>query len=482
MLVRNLSDAGSLDEAEPDAGDFAILGQDNSGVISGGEVTATSPEGMSVNVAAARVVINGTPYSFDATSLTLNASSGAANRFDLVGWTASGPSFITGTASANPEFPDFSPLTFVAGAAVYVGQSVTTIAQERITEKIHSVLASFKRQYTTEDDVVVELSTPAQISGFQILANGRLKWVDSVLRRTAAQAMEFLTSLTVKQPVATAAALIVRAAAGATSAHTVLRVESSGGTSLATVAGDGRFQAPNYRRGSGNPNGFASGIVGDEYVDTTATNPNLMKWMKTTSSGTSGWVSVRSYVANESALPTGALLPWTGLTTDPIPTGFSLCNGANLAVNASTQALADLIGTRFGTAPAGFVTLPDLRNRVVAGASTVTIAGIGTLGVGTVLGDNVRTIGIEHMPWHDHVAHDPGHAHPQPGPYWYYRGSAYHNNWHPAHSSSALPHLYAEPWGFDHTAVTGVTIGGRGGGQGFGIMQETIGMNWLVKW
>src|SRR5690606_22528006 len=104
---------------------------------------------------------------------------------------------------------------------------------------------------------------------------------------------------------------------------------------------------------------------------------------KTTISGTSGWISLRQYVSNESALPTGSLIPWVGSTGDPLPAGTSLCNGGNLAVNANTQDLANLIGTRFGTAPEGFVKLPDLRNRVVAGASTTAISGVGTLGVGT---------------------------------------------------------------------------------------------------
>jgi hypothetical protein len=488
MLVRNLPDAGSLDEAEPDSGDFAILGQANSGIISGGAVTATAPESMAVNLGAARVVIGGTPYTFGAQDLTLTPSSGGANRFDLVGWTSAGPAFITGDANANPEFPDFDPATYVVGAAVYVGQSVTVIAQERITEKINHVLASFKRQFTAEDEVVVDLTTPLKTSGFQVLSDGRLKWVNSVLKRLGDQAVEFLTTLTMKQPLSSVAALVVKAATGATGAHTLVKIEAPGSsTAMATIYGDGRIDAPNYRRGTGTPNGVVSGIIGDLYVDKAATNANLAVWVKMTASGTSGWQSLRSYVANESSFPTGALVPWSGLTTDPIPVGFSLCQGGNLAINASTQDLADLIGERFGTAPEGFVKLPDLRNRVVGGASTSAVwAGVidDALTVGTTLGQNVWQLVGSQVPIHNHAVTDPGHTHPQEGPRWYYKPGIYgFPAFRPGGTGTPnSPGQWVEDQYFNRSAKTGISTKNYGGGDPLVMMQATIGMNWLVKW
>lgn len=488
MLVRNLPDAGSLNEAEPDSGDFRILGESNSGVLSGGEVTASAPESMTVNVAAAEVVIDGTPYSFTSQALTLTPASGGFPRFDLVGWTSAGPGYLTGEASGNARFPAFDPKVFVVAAAVYIDTGATAIAQAQITEKVYRPLVTFKRRWANETDAVFDWTTPAQANGFKALTNGSLQWVNSVLRRTGSAAMEWVTTLTLKQSATTAIALILKAASGAGATHKLLDVRGgSSDTSLASINALGQFVADNFKRGTGSPAGAVSGNLGDFYIDQTATNGNLALWFKTVNGGTSGWVSFRVYSASESSLPTGAIIPWTGEIDDPIPSGFSLCTGGNLAVNASTQDLADLIGTKFGTAPEGFVKLPDLRNRVLGGASTAPMwPGIidETLTVGTTLGQNAWQLTGSQVPLHSHPVNDPGHVHPQEGPRWYYKPGIWgFPAFRPGGTGTPTsPGQWVEDQWFDRRATTGISIGNYGGGEALVMLQATFGVNWLIKW
>ena len=74
-----------LDQAEPDSIDFEILGNNNSGVINGCEVTPTPVAGGSVAVSAGTVVINGSMYSVPAVPYLVLANAPiSGNRFDMV--------------------------------------------------------------------------------------------------------------------------------------------------------------------------------------------------------------------------------------------------------------------------------------------------------------------------------------------------------------------------------------------------------------
>jgi len=84
--------------------------------------------------------------------------------------------------------------------------------------------------------------------------------------------------------------------------------------------------------------------------------------------GTGVIVSASSSFAYGSVVPSGAILMWKG-ATNAVPTGWALCDGKN------------------GT--------PDLRDRFVVGAGT-SYAVSNTGGAATV------TLGIDHMPSHDH--------------------------------------------------------------------------------
>jgi microcystin-dependent protein len=146
----------ALDQAEPDALDFEILGSRTSGVIEGCEVTAQSTPDATVNVAAGYVVLNNVAYSVAASAnLALGALTTSNNRFDLVIARKSGDTVtITSVAgvesAANPSYPlsvsrlapgvtadptkHIDPATDVVLAAVY-RSGATSVTSSRIVDK-----------------------------------------------------------------------------------------------------------------------------------------------------------------------------------------------------------------------------------------------------------------------------------------------------------------------------------------------------------
>jgi microcystin-dependent protein len=156
----------SLDQAEPDALDFEILGNRSSGVLSGCEVTYAG----AINVSAGSVVINNVAYQVSAVTALAMPTAPTTNRFDLVivrlNTTTSVASVTTlaGTESAtNPTFPKSAvraiagtdtvyvdPATDVVLAAVYRSGSLLSTA--RIVDKRASLKSNISLQGTTAPD------------------------------------------------------------------------------------------------------------------------------------------------------------------------------------------------------------------------------------------------------------------------------------------------------------------------------------------
>jgi microcystin-dependent protein len=100
----------ALDQAEPDSIDFEVLGNSNTGVISGCEVTPTTVQGTAVAVAGGVVVINGTVYAVEPNSYLPLPSPPSTLRFDLIvarvsGSTASVVCLFGSESATNPAFP-----------------------------------------------------------------------------------------------------------------------------------------------------------------------------------------------------------------------------------------------------------------------------------------------------------------------------------------------------------------------------------------
>jgi microcystin-dependent protein len=100
----------SLDQAEPDSIDFEILGNGNSGVVSGCEVTPTVVQGGSVSVSEGAVVLNGVRYPVAANSFVVLPAPPTSARFDLVvarlsGSTMQCVALFGNESSTNPTYP-----------------------------------------------------------------------------------------------------------------------------------------------------------------------------------------------------------------------------------------------------------------------------------------------------------------------------------------------------------------------------------------
>ena len=171
LVIPNATDTTSgnryqaLDQAEPDALDFEIVGNTgSSGVVSGGVVTSTG-SAANVAVSAAVVAVKGTAYTVAAAASLALPIAPADNRFDLVIARVSGGTatlvVIPGANSAtNPTLPksravvnSFDPAahidlnTDVVLAALYrTGSGVVTAS--RITDKRTMLSSSIRDQGT----------------------------------------------------------------------------------------------------------------------------------------------------------------------------------------------------------------------------------------------------------------------------------------------------------------------------------------------
>lgn len=100
----------SLDQAEPDSIDFEVLGNSNSGVISGCGVAQTPVQGNAVSVDSGVVVLNGVVYTVAANTYLTLPTAPATFRFDLVvarltGSTMSVVALQGSESASNPTFP-----------------------------------------------------------------------------------------------------------------------------------------------------------------------------------------------------------------------------------------------------------------------------------------------------------------------------------------------------------------------------------------
>ena len=115
--------------------------------------------------------------------------------------------------------------------------------------------------------------------------------------------------------------------------------------------------------------------------------------------------------AQSSALNPGQVIAYAGLNA---PTGFLECNGTEVST-AQYPALAAILGTRFGTAAAGKVKLPNPTEAAIMGAGGTRVAGVATA-AGSSFENNTTSLTIAHLPEHQHVIdticeENPGHVH-----------------------------------------------------------------------
>lgn len=483
FVIPNTPDTAHGDIAEPDAGDFNALGVRSTGVISGCAVTAQGSPNLTVAVASGVVVVDGVISAITAGNVVIQAGD-SEPRFDLVlaAKTSGTLSVLRGTASTNPRFPSFDPSLFAILASVYVRASTTSILSTDIVDKRIKMEATFQRRYADASadgtTAAIDLTNTFDNKTFRIISSGEHRWMSSILKRTSDSAMEWATALTVRAADLAQPLLTLRARALDLANQRMLRfVAADGTTEIAYVNGLGQLFAENFRFGNGTPEGSVTANRGTLYIDRNVP-ANASLWLKTTDASNTGWVSFRQFAANESALPTGSVLPYLGTVA---PSGFVLANGNAYASTGGTyDALFAIIGQNYGTPGAGLFNVPDFRGRLLAMQG-----GVLNLAMYSFAGDTDAQVAltVDNMPSHNHDVVDPGHSHPKPfsAPYWIFKDPGDATGFHPSTDEPlTTPHMWYVK-NFDDSAQTGVSIGNKGGGQAFSILPPVAALNYIIK-
>ena len=136
-LLPNTADAFDQEQAAPDSVNWEMLlaGFQRTGVISGCEVTESSPTAQTVDLAAGVVSLDGSKITISAQpDLAVTAADGTNPRKDLISVNSSGTAVVTaGTAASPPAIPDI-PANSVELAVLLVPANDNDHADEQIND------------------------------------------------------------------------------------------------------------------------------------------------------------------------------------------------------------------------------------------------------------------------------------------------------------------------------------------------------------
>ena len=363
--IPNSVDVTYTDVAEPDSGDFSVLGNHRNGVVTGCEYSFASGT-LTVTSSDNLVVRNGVPETVPAgASVSLT---GTGPRFYLICWNGSALVPLAGDVDPdNPVFPDLPTdgegTSYVALASVYVASDGNKVAVDK-----RLLLAPGLYGWTTSSNDFIQNRNSGGVN-FAVKGDGAVRWG------------------TVGAPSVYRDGTVLRVSSGLTVTQDLTVDEDLAATNGAFT---GTVSASNLSRGSGTPSG---GTPGDLYQRTTG---------ELYFRANSGWEQVAP-----SPTPAGTIISNISSTT---PDGGWLKLDGSEVPNA-----ASLYPALWAVAPAAWkvtsskLVLPDMTSRTLLGAS----AAAGTLG-----GSNSRTIGLNEMPTHKHftgnsriVTNDGGSAH-----------------------------------------------------------------------
>lgn len=195
FVIPNATDVGvDLDQAEPDALDFNLLGNHRYGVIDGCAITVSGSSWV-VNRAPGTYVVDGA-LAKGGGQITLPTASQDL-RFDLiVGDAAGGLSAIIGTADPNPSFPQFDDTVTVFAAILVVPGATPPQADDVIDKRL-----MLKQRFVTAVDsgVVLESADTTSLANkFAIDHDGKVRWGnDTTLERVGAGALRITQHLDV---------------------------------------------------------------------------------------------------------------------------------------------------------------------------------------------------------------------------------------------------------------------------------------------
>lgn len=408
FLIPNSNDPiVSYRQAEPDAGDFSVLGNDRYGVFYGC-LLAVNTLSLAMTGGPHVIMSNGVVQVIEASGeVTLNTGS-STDRFDLVGWDtlSSSLTVVPGAPVDDPTFPAI-PDGFVIFAAVFVPAGASSITSINVVDK-RVLLLNGARGSAASDEVFLQNRYAGGGVGFQALGDGSMSWADGAV------------SLALTGDQLTVSGRALRALNGLNVTGSVV---VNGSASLT-----GTLTASNYKRGNGDPNGLSiSGTYGDEYN-------NLLTGQK--------------YIWR------GDEVGWAEIYADEYPPGTviaSLLSGSAAATHM--VGWIPLLGGTFSDAEMGRIpslgdpfsawdndngtwTVPNLTGRFLAGGAVGTLGGNSQVVLSTAQlpshrhfsgagatgasgghnhtisvsagGDHAHTVGSGS---HTHTLADPGHSH-----------------------------------------------------------------------
>lgn len=331
--------APDFQTAQPDQGDFVILGNSRYGVISGCKVEPGTGNQISIGAGTINVLnFNGTIVPVNsASSLSVDTlSGGSVSRFDLVAYYNGAFSIVKGVGSANPVFPDVLD-NMVVLAALYLKPNNTFV----VIDKRNFLQPSAVSVDSAQDIVTAHKSIGSGSSlkkKFTIEHDGKLKWSDATNNNDTD-------------------ASVYRSGVGEITVSNTLKATDISATGSIKLNGYDAVTSQHLKWTS-DSSSFTSPVAGDIHVDTDTGLASIY------TNGNWSQLSIEP--------PTGSVI----MSFNTNMTGWLKLDGT-VYQNTSVQALYDLFpewrvtssaGTTFSTSGT-WLKLPDMRKRFPLGAS-----------------------------------------------------------------------------------------------------------------
>lgn len=381
FIIPNASTyAPDYQTAQPDQGDFVILGNSQYGVISGCKVSL-SGGGVTVGGTAGVpdiLVVGGKVRTLGAASnLSITGPDASNPRFDLVVYSltsslfgTAGVGVVTGVASINPVFPDVSDVTVLA--AVYVPPASGS-STKRVIDKRNFLQTTLTYVGAAgEDASLVNLVDRKNSSGtttFHIDGNGKVFWENgSAIGQNGTANLQVTGSLSVPNVVA---------------------------SNQVTVSGNNVITEGKISWGTSTPSASGAADRGRIFINT---NTGDVSVYKNTVGSSYDWIRL------ETAVPTGTVIQ---SFVEP-----SVMNGQGwLLLDGSAHHKDDAPGlwNAFPTWRSGagdvYVTLPNMTGRFPLGNAAAGYGQVGdTHGLPNSYADGSISVTISEnqMPTHSH--------------------------------------------------------------------------------
>lgn len=334
--IPNSVDVSSGDLAEPDSGDFSVLGNHRNGVITGCTFTFNGTSGQFQIASAGLVLLDNAPVAVPSGGTTTVSAGGP--KFTLIVWKSTGLDQIVGNTDLdNPVFPDL-PEAAVVLAAVYVPASGLMVA---IDKRQFLTNGLFGTRASGEDFIQHQYEGSVN---FAVDSGGDVRWGPSgPTLGPGGAGLTTDTSLTVGGS---------------------LEVDLNA-TVGGDVAVDGEVAASNLQRGTALPDD-GNGAAGDLYQRYT-TSPTGVGQLYFHDGD--GWTSLSPAPVPVGTVITSVVPPAESL--DKLGPSWKALNGQTLS-SASTT-----FGDLWAVVPAAWknvssdtITLPNMADRFLRGASS----------------------------------------------------------------------------------------------------------------